>query len=53
MFVVMYFIGFLYSGQNSQQAMFNFEQVQIVSLAHFKHLQGLGESLELGKVCLK
>ena len=47
MFVVIYFIGFLHSVpqlQNSQQGMFNFRQWQIVGLAHFKHLQGLGKS---------
>ena len=37
-FVVIYFIGFLHSVpqlQNSQQVMFNFQQGQIVGLAHF------------------
>ena len=51
MFVVIYLIGFLHSVpqlQNSQQVMFNFRQGQIVGLAHFKHLQGLGKSTGKG-----
>ena len=51
MFGVVYFIGFLHSVpqlQNSQQVMFNFRQGQIVGLAHFRHLQGLGKSTGKG-----
>ena len=36
---------------NSQQAMLNFQQGQIVGLAHLKQLQGLGS--QLGRVRLK
>ena len=51
MFIIIYFIRFLHSVpqlQYTQQVMFNFRQGQIVGLAHFRLLQGLGKSTGKG-----